>query len=320
MHPFSLDRSSFIKSTSISALISVSLRSRYVFRSCFATLIITMAMIAHLGTTALSQSKPASPAPKSLVSLKFCIYGDTRDGHDMHRKIVKLMGSQNPEFIIQTGDLTHSGTKAQWKIYDEITTPLRSKIPFYIARGNHDPNGKTYEEHMTASFSSGNKYYYSFDRGNAHFIALSIDEETPYNADSPQYKWLVSDLEKTRTTRPQHLFVYFHVSPYSIGAHGSDLTVRQTLCPLFEKYGVQAVFTGHDHNYYHTKRNGVHYIVTGGGGAPLYPVDPDKGAISGDKYESVNNCVVCEITGKLVAFTALRADGTVLDRFSIITP
>lgn len=265
----------------------------------------------------ITSDKICLPGAPDNKPIRFCIYGDTRDGHAVHRKIIALMTKQEPEFVIQTGDLTNNGSKALWSIYDEITGPLRAKVPFYIARGNHDPSGPAYEARMTAPFTSGNKYYYSFDKGNAHFIALSIDEETPYAPSSAQYKWLVSDLDKTRTTKPAHIFVFFHVAPYSIGAHGSDLNVRKTLCPLFTKYGVRAVFVGHDHNYYHTTRDGVTYIVTGGGGAPLYPVDPGKGAISGDVYESVNNCVVCEITGDLVAFTALRADGTTLDRFSL---
>lgn len=255
---------------------------------------------------------------KEIKTMRFCIYGDTRDGHAMHRKVIALMMKQDPEFVLQTGDLVADGSSAaQWKIYDEVTAPLRAKVPFYISRGNHDPGGPGYEAHVTAPFTSGNKLYYSFDRGNAHFISLCIDHETPYNSASAQYKWLVTDLDKTLQTKPEHIFVFFHVAPYSIGSHGSDLTVRKTLSPLFIKYGVRAVFTGHDHNYYHTTRDNITYIVTGGGGAPLYPVDAGKGAIEGDKYESVNNCVVCEITGSIVAFTALRADGTMLDRFSL---
>ena len=40
--------------------------------------------------------------------------------------------------------------------------------------------------------------------------------------------------------------------------------------PLFEEYGVDVVFTGHDHCYERSFANGVFYIVTGGGGGPLY--------------------------------------------------
>jgi Icc-related predicted phosphoesterase len=254
---------------------------------------------------------------KQLASLRFVVYGDTRDGHDIHRKLVALIMKQQPDLVIQTGDLVNRGSKEElWKIYDDITGEMRRKVPVYPARGNHDVGGPGYEERVTAPFSSGNKLYYSFDKANCHFVALAVDEHTSYGPDSEQYKWLVEDLEASAKRKPAHTFVFFHVPPYSIGSHGSDLDVRKTLCPVFQKYGVRAVLNGHDHNYYHTTRDGITYIVTGGG-APLYPVDPGKGAIPGDKYESVHNIVVCEVKGNLVAFTALREDGSMLDRFSL---
>ena len=250
-------------------------------------------------------------------TLHFCVYGDTRDGHAMHRKVLALMLKQQPEFILQTGDLVHDGSSRHlWEIYDGITGTARKQVPFYPARGNHDLGGPGYAARVTAPFTSGNKLYYSFDKANCHFICLAVDEVTAYALNSAQYKWLRQDLETTRQTHPAHIFVFFHVPPYSIGAHGSDLEVRRQLCPLFTRYGVDVVFNGHDHNYYRTKRDGVTYIVTGGGGAPLYPVTPSKGAIQGDKYESVNNGVVCDVKGASVTLTALRADGTTLDHFT----
>jgi 3',5'-cyclic AMP phosphodiesterase CpdA len=236
----------------------------------------------------------------------------------MHRKIVALVMAQKPDMVIQTGDLVRLGNQDDlWKIYDDITGDMRKKVPVYPARGNHDVGGAGYEERVTAPFSSGNKLYYSFDKSNCHFIALAIDEHSKYDEQSEQYQWLVKDLEATTKKKPGHIFVFFHVPPYSIGAHGSDFDVRKTLCPVFKKYGVQVVLTGHDHNYYHTIRDGITYIVTGGGGAPLYPVDPGKGAIEGDKYESVNNIVLVEVKGTLLSFTALRDNGTTIDRFSL---
>ena len=165
-------------------------------------------------SAARAADKPAHTAAKSpskvikkeIKTLRFCIYGDTRDGHDAHRKVIALMIKQEPEFVLQSGDLVHNGGNlGQWKIYDDITTPARQKFPFYIVRGNHDFGGKNFEERMTAPTTSGTKFWYSFDRANCHFIGLAVDEETPYTPDSPQYKWLVKDLESTRRPSP-HIF------------------------------------------------------------------------------------------------------------------
>jgi hypothetical protein len=48
------------------------------------------------------------------------------------------------------------------------------------------------------------------------------------------------------------------------------LALRPLLDSLFQKHGVKLVFQGHDHLYYRTVRSGITYVVTGGGGAPLY--------------------------------------------------
>jgi predicted phosphodiesterase len=249
--------------------------------------------------------------------LRFTVYGDSRDGHDAHRKIVALMIAQNPAFVLQTGDLVHNGTDAElWKIYDEITGPLRAKCPIYPAAGNHDAASQLYLAHVPETMAGTHPIYYSFDREGCHFISLAVDEFTAYDPGSKQYHWLIQDLEAARPTA-KHIFVYFHVPPYSIGSHGSDLNVRQVLCPVFEKYKVSVVFTGHDHNYYRTIRNGIPYIVTGGGGAPLYPCYPAKGAIQGDVYKSVHNMVSCEVDGDHVNLTAFQEDGSVLDKFTV---
>ncbi len=250
-------------------------------------------------------------------TFRFVVYGDTRDGHQMHRKIVALIMKQKPDFVIQTGDLVHTGSKTElWKIYDEITGDMRSKIPVYPSRGNHDVGGKGYEERVTGAFTSGNKLYYSFDKGNSHFIALAVDEVSRYDSKSAQYQWLANDLAASKA-KAKHTFVFFHVPPYSVGSHGSDEDVRDVLCPLFIKYGVRAVFNGHDHLYYHTVRSGIHYIVAGGGGAPLYPVNASKGLIAGDKAESVNNILVVNVKGNQIECEALRSDGSEIEHFMI---
>jgi acid phosphatase type 7 len=258
-----------------------------------------------------------APPPPAAQPFRFAVYGDTRDGHDAHRNIVAQIIKANPVLVLQTGDLVHSGGDAsQWKIYDDITGEMRTRFPVYPARGNHDNGGTGFDDRETAPFTSGNKRWYSFDKGNCHFIALSIDEYTPYDANSPQYAWLKADLAAAQN-RARHIFVFFHVGPYSIGSHGSDMTVRRTLCPLFEQYGVRAVFTGHDHLYYHTRRNGIHYIVSGGGGAPLYYPDPKKGAIDGDKWERANHYLICDVNGDKIDVGVYRLDGTPIEKFTI---
>ena len=271
---------------------------------------------------------PAGPSPVRTIHIayrgavqsgfRFAAYGDTRDGHEVHRKLVALIGKERPDFVVNTGDLVNRGTRAElWKIFDDIISPLRKSTLYFAVPGNHDWGDTEFMKRFPAQTTLAGKHsFFSFDHGGSHMVALSVDEHTDYDAGSEQYKWLQQDLAANRP-KAKHIFVFFHVPPYSIGNHASDLDVRKALCPLFEKYHVDAVFNGHDHLYYRTTRHGVLYVVTGGGGAGLHSPDPSKGAISGDKYEKVNHYVVVDVSGSGIKVKAIRADGTVLDSFSV---
>ncbi|MFI5385045.1 MAG: metallophosphoesterase family protein [Fimbriimonadales bacterium] len=255
--------------------------------------------------------------PASADNYRFVLYGDCRDGHAAHRKVVALTMKENPAFVIQTGDLVARGSQDElWKIYDDITGDMRKKIPVYPARGNHDFGGAGYDARFTVPTESGTKQYYTFTRGRWRFICLDVDEHTAYEESSEQYSWLVSELDKAKGSKLD-IAVFFHVPPYSIGSHGSNLEVRSALCPLFEKYGVSLVMNGHDHLFYRTTRNGVVYIVSGGGGAPLHPGMPEKGAIYGDKWLDANHLVVFDVDGDHMKGKALKADGSAFDSFEL---
>ena len=83
---------------------------------------------------------------------------------------------------------------------------------------------------------------------------------------------------------------------------------------MFEKYHVTAGLFGHDHNYQHYLKSGVHYIVSGGGGAPLYDVKKPDPAIT-QKVASIENFVSVSVNGKSARVQAITIDGKVLDEF-----
>jgi predicted phosphodiesterase len=253
--------------------------------------------------------------------LRFVVYGDTRDGHDVHRKLVGMIAKEHADFVVNTGDLVKRGNQADlWKIFDDITGDLRKSTTYYAVYGNHDWGDEIFMKRFPAQTAlAGANRWFSFDRADCHFVALCVDEHTDYGVGTPQYKWLQDDLESHRK-KAKHLFVFFHVPPYSIGNHGMNPDIQETLCPIFDRYHVDMVMNGHDHNYYRTVRNGVQYVVTGGGAAPLYDCVPTKGAIPGDKWEKVNHYVVVEVSGARIAVRAIRVDWTLLDSFEVGVP
>jgi calcineurin-like phosphoesterase family protein len=83
-----------------------------------------------------------------------------------------------------------------------------------------------------------------------------------------QTAWLEQQLSASTATWKIALF---HHPPYTCGGHSGATDVVRSWVPLFESYGVQLVLSGHDHNYQRfAPRNGVTYVVDGGGGAGLY--------------------------------------------------
>lgn len=286
-----------------------------------------------LAVACTPRTRPATPsAPTSALQahvrnptapgilFRFVAYGDTRDHHDVHADIVAQVIAQEPALVLQTGDLVHHGDAAnEWAKFDQITGALRRRIPYYPVRGNHDVGVRGYfEARVTQPTLSGNKHYYSFEKGNVHFVA--IDTEEPLAAGSAQYAWLDDDLGKAHVAG-RFLIPFFHEAIFSVGPHslGSEVrALRPILHPLFRKHGVTLVFQGHDHLYYRTQRDGITYVVTGGGGAPLYGRVAALGP--GDVYAKVHHFCVADVGPDRVTVTAYRRDLSQLDRFELPIP
>lgn len=260
------------------------------------------------------QAAPATPAKFSGV-----VFGDTRSRHDLHRKIMEAIGKLSPEFLIHTGDLVTDGKDVeQWPRFFEIEGPVLKNTVFFPALGNHERNCKYFYD-----FFDVETPYYSFDWGGAHFtvlntdlgnVALSAKAREEFWAE--QDRWMQDDLEKAQ--KAEFRFVITHHPPFTaVKRRQNDNPRMSAMVPIFEKYKVAAVFSGHDHNYQHHAKNGVHYIVTGGGGAPLYPVD---GPIEGltVKVESTEHYVRMLGEPGKVRMEAVALDGRVLDTFEVV--
>ena len=109
-----------------------------------------------------------------------------------------------------------------------------------------------------------------------------------------------------------------HHPPYTVnydkGGHVSKETPR--LVPMFEKYKVTAVFAGHDHNYQRHVKNGIQYIVTGGGGAPLADTGQSLPGMT-EKVESTEHFVPVKVAGNRAHIQAIALDGHIIDTVDV---
>ena len=256
--------------------------------------------------------------PEGDVPFNFVVYGDTRTRHELHQKVVDAVVKVKPDFVAHTGDLvSDGGDTALWPIFFNISKELLRQTVFFPSLGNHERNNPQYYEFFDVKTA-----YYSFNWGNSHFtflnsdlgnVAMSASAKEQYWAE--QKRWMEDDLKKAQ--KAAFRFMIFHHPPFTAvkKRQGGNKEVT-ALVPLFEQYNVTAIFNGHDHNYQRHLKNGIHYIVTGGGGAPLYPVD---GPIEGltQKVLSTEHFVQVQVAGKTAHIRAVALDGTVIEEIDL---
>ncbi len=215
-----------------------------------------------------------------------------------------------PDFYLHTGDFVDDGRVAdQWTTFFTVERDLMRQSPLFGALGNHERDS---EHYFSAFHLPGNERWYSFNYGNIHFVVLQVDGYADYGPGSEQLTWLEDDLAHTSQTWK---VVCFHIPPYSSGPHGSDLDVRAALEPLFTQYGVDLVFNGHDHAYERSIANNVVYIVTRGGGAPLYEAEnPNSASVY---FTSTYHSVLVSVDGQSLTVAGVRPDGTRFDEFTL---
>ena len=102
----------------------------------------------------------------------------------------------------------------------------------------------------------------------------------------------------------------------AVASRQNDNKQMTALMPLFEKYHVTAGLFGHDHNYQHYLKNGIHYVISGGGGAPLYDVAMPPKDIT-IKVVSVENFITVSVNGNTAKVVVRAVDGSVLDTFDL---
>jgi predicted phosphodiesterase len=256
------------------------------------------------------------------VPITFVVIGDTRYGTDAHRRVIERMSQEVPDFVLGTGDMVDEGQRQdQWQQFFDVENPLLRDNVYFPALGNHDRQGRGrtadyYRQYFSVPENGGEtERYYAFTYGSSRFLVLDSNEYSFALTD--QTSWIERELISARQDASiKHVFCVMHHPPFSISLHGGNKDLRERWTPLFEKYNVTAVFSGHDHVYERAEHNGMHYFVSGGGGAPTYarrPRPDPADAEATKKYERVYHYLRVTLTGNRIEVTGVRADGTVIE-------
>ena len=235
--------------------------------------------------------------------------GDNRTRPAIHQRVIDgIVAHGIPDFILQSGDLVADGDdNSLWATFFSIEKNLLRQTAIFLPSATPEHNSRNFYD-----IFQRDKGYYSFDWGNAHFAVINSDIANVSKIESvraafweEQTHWLEEDLKAHQGA--DYRFVACHHPPFTaVASRQGDNPHITALTPMLEKYNVTAGFFGHDHNYQHYLKNGIHYIVSGGGGAPLYDVDKPPVGIT-QKVASIENFVSVSVDGKTAHVQASRS-------------
>jgi len=250
--------------------------------------------------------------PNKNGSVKFAVLGDTGTGSSdqvaIGKQVAAFKGKLPFDFALLLGDNMYGGDSPRdyvKKFESPYKALLDAGVKFFAALGNHDnPNQRAYK-----AFNMNGERYYTFKpslTAGVRFFALDSNYMDP-----KQLQWLDKELAASGS---DWKIAFFHHPPYASGMHGSDEILKQQLEPLFVKYGVNVVFTGHEHFYERIKpQKGVQYFVEGSS-AKLRKGDINRGTgLTALGYDSGNTFMLVEIAGDELHFQTIDARGQTID-------
>ncbi len=264
-----------------------------------------------------SEDAQLTTAPAAGEPVRFIVYGDNRTDGDTHRRLVRAIAGEAPDFALNTGDLVGSSDESEWASFFTLEYPFLLQTALYPAMGNHEATYGDEKGRLTELFPLGapdrfEGRVYGVDYGDVHVAVLDSNGDL-----GDQAGWLDSDLAAAEARGATHLFIMMHWGPYSSGTsigHGSNDDAQDHVVPIARKHRVDAIFAGHDHFYEHGVDDGLNYFVTGGGGAPLH----EAGTIWQTRVsKSVHHYLAVRVVGDTAHVEARGLDGTTFDQVDL---
>ena len=248
--------------------------------------------------------------PNKKDSLHFAVIGDSGTGGSAQYAVARQMVAYRARFpysvVLMLGDNLYGGESPRdykLKFEDPYKDLLSGGVKFYATLGNHDdPKQRFYQ-----AFNMNGQRYYTFKpHDRVRFFALDSNYMDP-----EQLAWLERELKGSDS--PWKI-CFFHHPLYSSGKrHGSDEELRTYLEPLFLKYGVSAVFAGHEHFYERLKpQKGLYYFISGGA-AKLRRGNIARSNLTDKGFDQDYHFMLIEIDGDILHFQTIARSGATVD-------
>lgn len=198
--------------------------------------------------------------PGDRPDLRIGVAGDIGDSGDRLDATADAMARLDPDDpfdeLLLLGDNVYPAgdpDKLEETVFEPFTGVLAQGAELLAILGNHD--AARGDEQMEVLGMPGR--WWAVERGDTLIVGLDSND-----TDDPEQRAFLE--ETLRDSEATWKIVAVHHPPYSAGYQGSSVAVRDTFGPIFERYGVQLVLSGHDHDYQRSVEiDGVTYVVTG---------------------------------------------------------
>jgi 3',5'-cyclic AMP phosphodiesterase CpdA len=251
--------------------------------------------------------------PNAAESVKFAVIGDNGTGDRPQYEVGAQMARARASFafdtVIMLGDNMY-GSQEPADFVKKFEQPykalLSAGVQFFATLGNHDNQLNRYYK----PYNMSGERFYSFAKKNVRFFVLDSDALDPKQMD-----WLEGALSRSKD---EWKICYFHHPLYSDGGtHGSAVELRVVLEPIFLKYGVNVVFSGHEHFYERlTPQKGIYYFISGAAGQ-LRRGDVERSEFKAAAFDQDQSFMLVEIAGADLFFQAISRMGQVVDSGAI---
>ena len=291
-------------------------------------------------------------APNANEAYKMLIFPDSQSSdYADWKEMAHLAWARNTDAQIFAcmGDLVDNGEdRRQWMDFFGGVEEMKRVIPMVPLMGNHETYNLDWKVRLPEAYlhyfktpTNGSKeferYYYSFDYGDVHYIALCTQQkeigEFKNGLVEEQLAWIRRDLKANRK-RWNVVLMHKDVLQYRINGRperqeGIDEENGRVWMPIFDELAIDVVFSAHLHTYRNRghifgfektpDKKGPLYILTGVAGNVRYPnlwIDHAFDEVTLPQPET-DNYLTMDVTREALEIACFLPDGTEMDRVRV---
>jgi predicted phosphodiesterase len=275
-----------------------------------------------------------STSPESGASTNFVVLSDTQQQLEGVNRL-ELVGNAvaaDPldfDFILHAGDVVESPSSFYWDDWFASFSNMLLRAPFIPVLGNHEKNHRSYYSNFELPPGAGknDKRWWALHWGDVVVVGIDTNVRSATEIRAQQ-DWAREHLSGDEP----HKFVIFHHPVFTSDAeYGTTFFYDSIYHPIFVETNVDIVFNGHSHHYERINRDGVIYMVVGGGGATPRQTRPDH--IEGSDVSIERHHFYVRVMTDPAAIrvetvsvaretdtTAVATDNEIMDSFELLLP